>query len=177
MYQRSGRPSLASRHVSRDPRRPASGSGLPTVARDTIGIAEGCIYALVGLLLAAAAVIIVYGTLDEAVGSVAGNAPIETGVLVLDRILLLFIIAELLFTLRLTISRGEILAEPFLFIGLIAVVRRVLVITAEAEDASIGGRTLTNFLLELGVLAALAMALAVAIYLLRRSTTSQPQGG
>lgn len=120
-------------------------------------------------MLVAAAVAIVAGTTSEGIGSLGEASAIDTGVLVLDRILLLFIIAELLFTLRLTISRGEILVEPFLFIGLIAVVRRVLVITAESEGAAIGGRMLTNFLLELGVLAVLAMALSTAIYLLRRS--------
>ena len=150
---------------------------MPAVAHRTIGFAEGSIYLLVGLLLAAAAVSIVFGTATEALASITRETPIETGVLVLDRILLLFIIAELLFTLRLTISRGEILAEPFLFIGLIAVVRRVLVITAESEGAAIGGRTLTNFLLELGVLAVLAVALTASIYLLRRSAASVKQTG
>ncbi len=124
---------------------------------------------LVGVLLVAAAASIVVGTTSEGVGSLGEASAIDTGVLVLDRILLLFIIAELLFTLRLTISRGEILVEPFLFIGLIAVVRRVLVITAESEGAATGGRMLTNFLLELGVLALLATALSIAIHLLRRS--------
>ena len=55
-------------------------------------------------------------------------------------------------TLRLIIDRGEISAEPFLFIGIIAVVRRVVVITAETEALSREGRVLTNFLLELGLL-------------------------
>ncbi|MBA2644500.1 MAG: hypothetical protein H0U80_03545 [Solirubrobacterales bacterium] len=125
-------------------------------------------------MLVAAAVFIVVGTTSEGVGSLGEASAIDTGVLVLDRILLLFIIAELLFTLRLTISRGEILVEPFLFIGLIAVVRRVLVITAASERAAIGGRMLTNFLLELGVLALLAMSLSIAICLLRRSASAAP---
>lgn len=137
---------------------------------ESIGAIESCIYVLVGVLLVAAAAAIVVGTTSEGVGSLGEASAIDTGVLVLDRILLLFIIAELLFTLRLTITRGEILVEPFLFIGLIAVVRRVLVITAESEGAAIGGRMLTNFLLELGVLALLAVALSIAIHLLRRST-------
>jgi uncharacterized membrane protein (DUF373 family) len=46
--------------------------------------------------------------------------------------LLVFIIAELLYTLRVVNFGGRILVEPFLFIGLIAVVRKVLVITAGA---------------------------------------------
>ena len=58
--------------------------------------------------------------------------------------------------------------EPFLLIGLIAVVRRVVVITAKVEQIP-SGQELHNFLLELGVLAGLALAFGAAIYLLRRS--------
>ena len=89
----------------------------------------------------------------------------------LDRILLLFIIAELLYTLRLVNFGGRILVEPFLFIGLIAVVRRVLIITAEFEQ----GRAETiDFLIQIGALAALALVLAVAIHLLRGSARQAP---
>ena len=152
-----------------DQRGPRGRRWTPTVVEESIGAVEGCIYVMVGVMLVAAALSIVAGTTTEAIGSLVEASAIDTGVLVLDRILLLFIIAELLFTLRLTISRGEILVEPFLFIGLIAVVRRVLVITAESEGAATGGRMLTNFLLELGVLALLALTLSAAIHLLRRS--------
>ena len=81
--------------------------------------------------------------------------------------LLLFIIAELLHTLQLVDFGGRILVEPFLFIGLIAVVRRVLVLMAEAE----GGRRTENtgFLVQIGALAGLALVLALAIHLLRGS--------
>lgn len=41
--------------------------------------------------------------------------------------------------------------------------------TAEFERAGTGGEVLRNFLLELGVLALLAVSLALAIFLLRRS--------
>lgn len=54
-------------------------------------------------------------------------------------VLLLLIIAELLYTLQLVVARGEIATEPFLFIGIIAVVRRVVVITAEIESSRWAG--------------------------------------
>ena len=93
-----------------------------------------------------------------------------SGVFLLDRVLLLFIIAELLYTLRVVNFGGRILVEPFLFIGLIAIVRKVLVITAEATEA---GRDTTAFLVQIGALAGLALMLSLSIYLLRRSA-SQP---
>ena len=76
--------------------------------------------------------------------------------------------AELLYTLRLVDAGGKILVEPFLFIGVIAVVRRILVIAAEreGEQATVD---LEDFLIEVGTFAGVAFALVLSIYLLRRS--------
>jgi uncharacterized membrane protein (DUF373 family) len=93
---------------------------------------------------------------------------VNIGVVLLDHILLTLIVAELLHTLRFVVLRGEIVVEPFLFVGLIAVVRRILIVTAELERQAPGGRALTNQLLELGLLGGLTLALAIAIYLVRR---------
>jgi hypothetical protein len=60
-------------------------------------------------------------------------------------------------------------AEPFLVIGLIAVVRRTLILTASIESFPTNGRGLTNLLLQLGALSLLALALATAAYLIRRN--------
>ena len=144
----------------------------PYLIRRGISTVETAVYLVVGLLLVLAAVPTVAGTLIEIWDALLGDGPFEpipTGIVVLDRVLLVFIVAELLYTLRLVLYRGEILAEPFLFIGLIAAVRRVLVVTAEFERAGTGGEVLRNFLLELGTLALLAVSLATAIFLLRRS--------
>jgi hypothetical protein len=54
---------------------------------------------------------------------------------------------------------------------LIAVVRRILIVTAQFEQLPAGGRALTNFLLELGLLGFLAFALALAVFLVRRGRT------
>ena len=59
----------------------------------------------------------------------------ETALMVLDRVLLIFIFAELLNTIGIIVREREILAEPFVLIGLIAVVRRILLVTAESERA------------------------------------------
>jgi hypothetical protein len=91
----------------------------------------------------------------------------DSGLFLLDRVLLLFIIAELLYTLRLVDVGGQILVEPFLFIGVIAVVRRILVIAAQLEGADTDD-ALHNFLIEVGALAGLAFVLVLSIFLLRR---------
>ena len=50
----------------------------------------------------------------------------DTALLVLDRVLLIFIFVELLDTIGIFVRENEIIAEPFLLIGLIAVVRCIL---------------------------------------------------
>jgi len=135
---------------------------------------QEAIYTAVALLLAIAGILVAAGTVDALLDGVTrGGDSIETALHVLDRVLLLVIVAELLFTLRLVLYEGEIYAEPFLLIGLIVVVRRVLVVTAEGENLDREGHALTNLLLELGVLAGLALAFGVAIFLLRRGAAAE----
>jgi hypothetical protein len=108
------------------------------------------------------------GTVVDLIEGSDSRAIADSGLFLLDRVLLLFIIAELLYTVRLVDVGGEILVEPFLFIGLIAVVRRVLVIAAELEGAE-SDDALHDFLIEVGALAGLAFVLVLSIYLLRRA--------
>ncbi len=130
---------------------------------------ELLLYAAVGVLLAVAAVFVLVGTVHEIAHAISASAgAVPTGVVILDRILLTLIIAELVYTLRFVMQRHEIVVEPFLFIGLIAVVRRILIVTAQFEHPPLAGRALTNLLLELGLLGFLALALAIALALVRR---------
>jgi uncharacterized membrane protein (DUF373 family) len=127
---------------------------------------EAFLYGAVAILLASAAVLVLVGTVHELGHAISVSAgAVDTGVTLLDRILLLLIIAELAYTLRFVLRTHKIAVEPFLFIGLIAVVRRILIVTAQFERVPSSGRSLTNFLLELGLLGFLALALAIAVRL------------
>ena len=130
---------------------------------------EVALYTAVGILLAVAAVFVLAGTFDEVwLGLSTHRGAVDTGVIVLDRVLLTLIIAELVYTLRFVLRTHEIAVEPFLYIGLIAVVRRILIVTAQFERPLSGGRALTNLLLELGLLGFLAFSLSLAVYFVRR---------
>ncbi|MET8428333.1 phosphate-starvation-inducible PsiE family protein [Nocardia sp. NPDC004860] len=128
---------------------------------------EEVIYGIAFLLLAAAAVFVVIGTFGAVIQVVTRQvSTLEGGVLVLERTLLTLIIAELAYTLRTDFLHHEIAAEPFVYIGLIATVRRMLIVTAEFEKPQ-SDRELNRLLLELGVLALLLLAIAAAIFLIR----------
>ncbi|MES1247092.1 MAG: phosphate-starvation-inducible PsiE family protein [Actinomycetota bacterium] len=130
---------------------------------------ERILYWVIGLLLAVAAALVLIGTVSGLIHAVVhGTGAVDAGIVVLDRILLALIVAELAYTLRFVVRTHEIAVEPFLYIGLIAVVRRLLIVTAQLERGPHTGRAATNLLLELGVLGLLVPALAVGVYLVRR---------
>jgi uncharacterized membrane protein (DUF373 family) len=141
----------------------------PLTLHAGIGRAESTIYVVAATLLVVGAAFIVVGTITDLVQGSDSRAIADAGVFLLDRILLLFIIAELLYTLRVVNIGGRILVEPFLFIGLIAIVRKVLVLTAEVQEP---GRHATGFLVQIGALAGLALVLSISIFMLRRSAAS-----
>ena len=99
---------------------------------------------------------------------------LETALTVLDRVLLAFIFVELIDTVRVTVrERGIFIAEPFLLVGLIAVVRRILLLTAEIERAS--AEEFQNMLIELGVMTGLVIVLTGALYFTRRMRVSEKE--
>ena len=130
---------------------------------------------------AAFALVITLGMLFFSTGqsilSVAEQGTLDTSLAVLDRVLLIFIFVELLATIGTIVREREVVAEPFLLIGLIAVVRRVLTVTAEIER-SLGTPKFDSLVLELAVLTALIVALTGALYFTRRSERGQtPESG
>jgi uncharacterized membrane protein (DUF373 family) len=141
----------------------------PFTLHAAIGRAETTIYVVAATLLVVGAAFVVVGTITDLVEGSDSRAIADAGVFLLDRILLLFIIAELLYTLRVVNVGGRILVEPFLFIGLIAIVRKVLVLTAEAQEP---GPDMTGFLVQIGALAGLALVLSISIFMLRRSAAT-----
>ena len=137
-----------------------------------LGSFEVILYASVGLLLAVAGILVLVGTTSGLIREVhQGSGAVDVAVLVLDRVLLALIVGELLYTLRFVVRTHEIAVAPFLYIGLIAVVRRILIVTAQLERGAPSGRALTNVLLEFGTLGLLVPALAGAVFLVSRSRT------
>ena len=148
---------------------------LGPVLTGIVGRARGVLHGLeITLDIALAGVLVIAIALigADTIGLVAEGIQeggIDAALLILDRVLLVFIIAELLYTLRLSLARTQLILEPFLIIGLVAVVRRVLVVTAQAERILSEGGNLEPILWELGVLAGLIVSLAVALSLARRN--------
>ena len=78
-------------------------------------LVEDLIYVAVAALLSAAAVIVLVHTTQDLVRAADDDG--TSGVLeVLDGLLLVFILVELLFAVRVTLKKREIVAEPFMLV-------------------------------------------------------------
>jgi uncharacterized membrane protein (DUF373 family) len=142
----------------------------PIVGRSTsaLSMSESLVYALVGLLLVAGAVAVVV-TLGYHLVSDLRKGTEDAITNTLDGLLLVFILLELLAAVRVTMIEHQLLAEPFLVVGIIASIKEIVVVSLEAkEDRGANGEAFENAMLEIGVLAGVVLLLALASFLVRR---------
>jgi uncharacterized membrane protein (DUF373 family) len=143
------------------------------VVSGTLDAFERIAYVAIALALSVPIVMLVFSAAISML-EVSEVGVLETSLTVLDRVLLAFIFVELIDTVRVTVrERGIFIAEPFLLVGLIAVVRRILLLTAEIERAS--AEEFQNMLIELGVMTGLVIVLTVALYFTRRMRVSEKE--
>ena len=139
-----------------------------------LAVAEHIIYYFVALTLIVPIVMLfVSAAMSMLQASEVGI--LQTVLAVLDRVLLVFILVELLDTIRIIRQeRGIIIAEPFLLVGLIAVVRRILLVTDQIEQAT-GTEEFQRLLTELGVMACLVVVLTIALVFVQRTHRSEQE--
>jgi hypothetical protein len=93
--------------------------------------AEDVVYIGLGVLLATAAIfLLIIGSVAFVQSLISGTLQQEI-VSLLDRILLILLIVEIIYTVQVSFREHTLVPAPFLLIGLIAVTRRILVLTAE----------------------------------------------
>jgi uncharacterized membrane protein (DUF373 family) len=154
-------------------------SKLRSYSSQHLHMLEALLYTCIGYLLAIAALA---GVIQAAIGlwTAAANGSIATsGFMALDQVLLVLILIEILHTVRISLRSQELVVEPFLIVGLMASIRRILVITMQAaklteqgHDTSSETLVFRNSMIELGVLGALIVMFVGSIWLLRRKHTA-----
>jgi uncharacterized membrane protein (DUF373 family) len=147
---------------------PGIGASARTVVARAFTYVEDLIYFGLGVLLAGAAIVLLAdGAAMFFRTLLAGELPAHV-IDLLDRILLILMIAEILYTLQVSIRAHTLVPEPFLVVALIAGIRRVLVLTAEFADIlERGAEAFRNAMIELGILTVMIVALVVSLMLLR----------
>ena len=134
-------------------------------------IVEDLVYIGLGLVLAVSAVaLLVVTAVGFGANLFSGDLPAHI-IPLLDRILLILLVVELLYTVQVSLRQHAVTPEPFLLVGLIAAIRRVLILTAEFGQAAAQAAS-TQLILELAVLSALIVAIALSLFVLRRKDTT-----
>lgn len=140
--------------------------------------AETIVYVVTAVLLTVAAVTLLASASWRFVVTDLTNAETgagEAALLLLDRLLLVLMLVEILYTVRASLRTHTLVPEPFLIVGLIAGVRRILVITAEAWHlGEVRPEEFRMGMIELGLLTVMTLAIVVAVVLLRRFREARP---
>jgi uncharacterized membrane protein (DUF373 family) len=129
-----------------DGRGPAAGS-----RRHSIRGVDGSIWALehaqdivtviVGtVLIALAVVLLISGIYDFAVSLSAKTPVLDEATFLLDRVLLVLILVEIVHTVALSLRAHRLIAQPFIVVGLVAVIRRILFVLTPSStgEAKVG---------------------------------------
>src|SRR3979490_1490450 len=140
-----------------------------------LGKTEIVIYSVLAVLLAVTALVTI-ATAGEILWKGLTRWTVAAQTLrVLNELLIVLMLVEILHTVRISIRSHVLVTEPFLVVGLIASIRRILVISLEmatlareaawTNDSAVMFR---NSMIELGLLSLLVMVLVFSITLLRR---------
>jgi uncharacterized membrane protein (DUF373 family) len=142
-------------------------------------LVEDVVYIALALLLTASAVSLIVGGVSSFVASLESGASAQQIVNVLDRILLVLMVIELLYTVKVSFQEHALVPEPFLIVGLIAAVRRILIVTAQlavfVEKNVSDEAAFRHAMWELGILTVMVVALVASLLMLRKRTALAAQ--
>ena len=139
----------------------------------TFGYVEDVFYVAVALALMVTGAMLFFYSLWSFASSLGDEAFTTTILALLDSLLLVFIVTELIHTVRAVIDERVLVAEPFLIVGIVAAIRRLVVVSAEAKEL-LGTPDFADAMLEIGVLTGGVVLLGVTVFLLRSTKSSEP---
>jgi hypothetical protein len=130
---------------------------------------EDIVYVGLGVLLAGSSIALLVSSGISFIQNLLARSLTANIVPLLDRLLLILLVVELLYTVQVSFREHGLIPEPFLLVGLIAAIRRVLVLTAEfAQVRDQSEIVFQHLIIELAVLTFLIVALVVSLVLLKK---------
>jgi len=148
----------------KDPRHP-----LRIVVVRGLSLVEDVVYVGLGVLLTVAALTLLSTVSKSFVNALMARDFSGQVVSLLDQILLILLVIELLYTVQVSFREHGLLAEPFLVVALIAVIRRVLILTAEVSKLpEASGAVFLHMMLELGLLTVMILVLVGSLIMMQK---------
>lgn len=136
------------------------------LADRVLGLFEDAIYWAVAVLLVSGAVAVLVSQVTQ-FRSLGDQATSTVMLVLLDGLLLIFIFVELLFAVRACLRSHELVAEPFLIVGILACIKEIVVLSVEAAKLLQDGPAFARAVTQTGVLGGLVLLLSVSVVLIR----------
>ena len=136
----------------------------------TFTAVEDIVYAGLGLLLTGIAFTLLVTSFISFGRLILSEPEKISFVELLDQILLILLIVGLLYTVQVSVRGRALVPEPFLLVGLISAIRRVLILTAKFGDwHEKTAHESQHIMIELAMNAVLILILAISLMLLRKA--------
>ena len=146
------------------------------VADRVLGMLEDAVYWAIAVVLVVGSVALLiaqFNTMLRLRNTSASTVMIE----ILDGLLLIFIFVELLYAVRSCLRSREIVAEPFLIVGILAGIKEIVVLSVEAATLLDKGPDFSRAVVEIGVLGGVVLVLALAAFVLRERRRDTADAG
>jgi len=141
-----------------------------------LGMLEDAVYWGIAVLLVLGSVALLLAQFNTMLR--LRNTPTSTVMIeILDGLLLIFIFVELLYAVRSCLRSHEIVAEPFLIVGILAGIKEIVVLSVEAATLLNKGPDFSRAVVEIGVLGAVVLVLALAAFVLRERRRDTADAG
>jgi phosphate starvation-inducible membrane PsiE len=167
---------------ARTPTAGPSESRFQLLSSESLSMVEMILYAALGLILSLTALFALFTACQALWQGLSAGSSASTVVDVIDRLLVVFMLVEILHTVRISIRSHILVTEPFLIVGLIATIRRILVITLNAANltntanwGNDGQAKLRASMLELALLGGTVIVLVISIHILRKSKSPEEE--
>jgi uncharacterized membrane protein (DUF373 family) len=148
------------------------------VADRVLGMIEDAVYWAIAVVLVVGSIALLVAQFNTMLR--LRNTPTSTVMIeILDGLLLIFIFVELLYAVRSCLRSHEIVAEPFLIVGILAGIKEIVVLSVEAATLLDRGPNFARAVVEIGVLGGVVLVLALAAFVLRerrRDTVDAGEG-
>ncbi len=122
--------------------------------------AERIVYLLISLLLLLTAFFLIYNSAIALMHAFEANDFIKGALHVIDRVLLTLMIIEIIYTVKISLQAHTLSAEPFIMVGLIASIRRILIISVESAYLT---ERFQQHMIEMGVLGFIILVLIFSL--------------
>jgi len=141
----------------------------PTKSRkliiDGFELGENIIYIVIAILLFLVTLFLIYDAARTLIHYPTASSFVRWVVEILNKILLMLMVLEILYTVRISYTEHTLCAEPFLIVALIAAIRRILVISVETAYFP---ELFQHHMVEIGILGVLIFIFVISMVFMHK---------